>query len=181
MATPPAPLRGRDQIRDDFGSVVREHRTQLISFLRRYTADEHAAADLAQDTFVKAYFQLARFDDSRPFAPWLFTIAANIARDFLRKNSREHSLPEHENDIAAPTHLAPDRALVARERQAAVDAAISSLPSALREPILLHYQLDWPVAEIAAHLHLEPGAVKTRLHRARRALQQILNAEPVHE
>ena len=66
-----SPHRSRDELRNEFGSVVREFRAPLIGFLRRYTRDEEAAADLAQETFVKAYFQINRFDDRRPFGPWL--------------------------------------------------------------------------------------------------------------
>lgn len=176
------PQRSRDQLRNDFGSVVREQRPPLIAFLRRYTGDENAASDLAQDTFVKAYFQLNRFDDRRPFGPWLFTIAANAARDYLRKTAREVPLPDEDTLPDPAASPAPDDILLTRERQEALNAAITALPPVLREPILLHYQLDWPVAEIAAHLNTEPGAIKTRLHRARRLLRATLNPEPAaHE
>ncbi len=166
----------RDQLRSDFASVLRELRGPLLRFLHRYTANEEASADLAQEAFVKAYFQLDRFDDRQPFAPWLFTIAANGARDFLRKHARQGASTGAEKVAWPADHESPDRILVSRERHEAMEEAIAALPAALREPILLHYQLDWPVEAIARHLDLEPGAVKTRLHRARRTLQELLCA-----
>jgi len=170
---PPFP-QTREEIRSRFGEVVRQFRAPLISFLQRYVGDEQSAADLAQETFVKSYFQLERFDDRRPFHAWLFTIAANGARDHIRKHFRSPLISDEEASESASEQPAPDRVMEARESREALDSAIALLPITLREPILLHYQLDWPVAEIARHLGIDQGAVKTRLHRARQRLHTLL-------
>ena len=178
MVQPPNPAPSRDRIRAEFDSVVREHRAPLVSFLRRYTGDEGAAHDLAQETFVKAYFHLDRFDDSRPFAPWLFTIAANKARDYVARRKPPCEPWDDEACLEAAGEATPAEILTHREDHAILESAVMALPLPLREPILLHYQLDWPIEAIARHLKLQPGAVKTRLHRARRALQTLLQRQP---
>ena len=165
-----APLPSREQLRQSFDAVVQTHAAGLLRFLGRYTADTHAAEDLAQEAFLRAWQRLDRFDDQRPFAPWLFTLAANLGRDFLR---RRHQARETVTDDAAESiepSPSPDSALLGTERRASLEAGILGLPAALREPLLLHYELDWPLAAVAAHLGIEEGAVKTRLHRARRLL-----------
>ena len=164
----------REELREGFLQVVRRFREPLILFLRRYVCQEQVAEDLSQESFVKAYFQLDQFDERRPFAPWLFAIAANHARDYLRKSKR--FLPAQDD---AHTELfidatTPDLLITREETSEALNCARAKLPDSLREPVLLHYQLDWPVAQIAEHLGISPSAVKTRLHRARVELQKLL-------
>ena len=170
---PPFP-ETRDEIRVRFAEVVRQFRAPLITFLQRYVGNEHCAADLAQETLVKSYFQLDHFDDRRPFRPWLFTIAANCGRDYIRKHSRSPLVADEDAGESTSEQPGPDRMMEAHERKEALDAAIALLPISLRQPILLHYQLDWPVAEISQHLGIDQGAVKTRLHRARQRLNTLL-------
>jgi RNA polymerase sigma factor (sigma-70 family) len=185
---PPLPST-REGLRQEFAAVVRRFQLPVLAFLQRYLGAGDDAPDLAQETFVKAFFQLDKFDDQRAFEPWLFTIAANLARDFLRKRKREALVFQDvgEDDPAetqsaklatdAGHHAAPDALLSRQESRRALEAAIARLPLSLREPILLHYQLDWPVAEIAQHLKLDEGTVKVRLHRARRKLHEMLDPE----
>lgn len=159
--------RTRREIRADYDRLVTRHRTPLLAFLTRYLADTAAAADVAQEAFVRAYFQLDRYEEGRPFGPWLFTIAGNLARDHLRRAARQRRHLAEAAPLLAPagsTEKAGD----------ALDRAIAALPDGLREPILLHYQLDWSLAAIAAHLGVREGAVKTRLHRAREILRAQL-------
>lgn len=173
---PPEPLLSRETLRLRFDEVVRAHGPKLRRFLLRYTGDTHHADDLAQEAFVRAYARLDRFDDRRPFAPWLFTLAANLGRDFIRRRAR-HAGREHALDDApepACPAPGPGATLDAHERRAALDQAIAMLPDGLREPLLLHYELGWPLAAVATHLGVEEGAVKVRLHRARRRLHEML-------
>lgn len=183
-ATPndsPEPLLSREALRIGFESVVRAHAPRLRRFLQRYTLDPHSADDLAQETFIRAYNHLDRFNDRRPFSPWLFTIAANLGRDFVRRRTRRAGREDALDDNAPETACAspsPAASLDRLERHARLEAAIAQLPDTLREPVLLHYELDWPLAAIATHLGVEEGAIKVRLHRARQRLHQILTTPP---
>ncbi len=177
---PIEPFRTREVIRERFDEVVRWHGARLLRFLVRYTGEPHAAEDLAQETFVRAYRNLDRFDETRRFGPWLFTMAANLGRDFLRARARRGESADRLDSVAEPADASPDpaAALRNRERIEALEHALLRLPATLREPLLLHYELDWPVAAVASHLRLDEGAVKTRLHRARRQLHAWLIATP---
>ncbi len=183
-ASPPSqstePPRSRDALRDRFEDVVHAHGARLRRFLARYTGEPHAAEDLAQETFIRAYRHLDRFDDRRPFGPWLFTLAANLGRDFLRARFRRGETSDGLDALAEPADGSPDpaAALRVRERAEALEHALLRLPATLREPVLLHYELEWPVAAIAAYLRIDEGAVKTRLHRARRLLHAWLSTPP---
>jgi RNA polymerase sigma-70 factor (ECF subfamily) len=173
-------LLSREILRQRFEEVVRLHEPRLRRFLLRYTGQTHAADDLAQDTFVRAYNHLDRFDDRLPFGPWLYTLAANLARDFLRARARREGLSNNSDFVPELADSAPDpgAALRGQERTEALERALLRLPETLREPILLHYELDWSVAAIATHLRIDEGAVKTRLHRARRQLHTWLTTSP---
>jgi len=169
---PPTPLKTRREIREAFETIVSTYQTPLLSFLARYLADASAAADVAQEAFVRAYFRLDHFDDRRPFGPWLFTIAGNLARDYLRRHQRREARLQAYEPPEAPAFADAESG-----EAAALDRAIAALPDGLREPIVLHYQMDWPLAEIAQHLGVQEGAVKTRLHRARRQLREMIQEE----
>jgi len=175
-----APPPSREQLRQSFDEIVQTHAAGLIRFLARYTADAHAAEDLAQEAFVRAWQKLDRFDDRRPFAPWLFTLAANLGRDFLRRRNQARETAADDAEEAIDPATPPDFALLGSERRDRLEAGILGLPAGLREPLLLHYEQDWPMAAVAAHLGIEEGAVKTRLHRARRLLHCQLH-HPDHQ
>ena len=149
---------------------MRIHSAPMLSFLTRYLADAVAAEDIAQDAFVRAYFQLHQFDESRSFSKWLFTIAGNIARDHLRHRVRRDS----NNRLYAESWITCDPQTEIPEEEAHLDRALSMLPDGLREPVVLHYQMDWSVAKIALHLKIQEGAVKVRLYRAREELRRLV-------
>lgn len=171
LLPPDGEPRTREEIRDHYERIVTIHRPALQAFLTRYLADATAASDVAQEAFVRAYFQLDRYDDRRPFSRWLFTIAGNLARDFLRQRARR----ERHLEAASPFLGGEENAGDCDDEGERLDRAIAALPDGLREPIVLHYQLDWSLAEIARHLDLREGAVKGRLHRARERLRDSLN------
>lgn len=132
------------------------------------TMRRELANDVAQEAFVRAVSSLDRFDDSRPFAPWVIRIAVNLAIDELRRERRldsvatadEPARPERESDdriVRAVARLAPERRLI----------------------VALHYWLDCPTPEIARLLELPLGTVASRLSRALDELRLDLEAEHV--
>lgn len=164
-------------------TLVRRYHDDLIRFLYRLTGDAAAAEDVFQDTFLQVHLSAGTFDASRRFKPWLFTIAANKARDFLRKNARRRTL-----DLSAPLSgrhgggggdeersyidlmevdvPAPGDQMDQAERDALVQRAIGELPTALRETLLLAYFQRLSYSEIADVLQIPLGTVKSRLHAA---------------
>ena len=79
---------------DAFESLVREYQQRIYALCRRLTGAHQSADDLAQETFIKAYFALARFDAALPLYPWLRKIAVNTALNYLKTRSRERSLDD---------------------------------------------------------------------------------------
>ena len=160
-----------------FASLVRRYRQELFHFLVRFLGDRAAAEDVFQDSFLQVYQSLDTFDTKRRFKPWLFTIAANKGRDFLRKRARRSaaplSAPVHEHEDAQPfvdlmeANLPqPDDALSEQEQRERIRRVVEQLPDHLREILLLAYFQQFSYNEIAEVLGIPLGTVKSRLHTA---------------
>ena len=170
-----AQLAGGDDLA--LNPLVRRWRERLAGFLYQMTADRGTALDLTQETFVRLYRSRGRYQPTAAFSSYLFTIAANLARDHARWRSRHPSVPLEERTAAAlhDKTAAPDRAAMNREEVAAMDAAIATLPSTLREALLLFVYEDLGYSEIAAIVGCSPKAVETRIYRARQQLKSVLS------
>jgi RNA polymerase sigma-70 factor, ECF subfamily len=140
------------------------------------TADRGLADDAAQEAMVKAFATLHRFDETRPFAPWLKRITVNRAIDQLRRNRRVDVL--HEDDSAFHTWSVGESA-EQDLRQWAVSDAVAALGAGKRVVIVLHYWLDLPLEEIAGVLGLPVGTVASRLGRAKAELRAALEGDRV--
>ena len=159
-----------------FDRLVTRYAQEIYGFLCRFVADSTLAEDLTQETFIQVHLAAASFDPRRSFRPWLYTIAANKARDHLRSRGRrqEYSLDSGLNDqdrpapsqsVAAEPAEASQR-LEAEERRALVRALIDRMPEHLRLVLMLGYFQQLPYAEIAEILGIPVGTVKSRLHAA---------------
>ena len=161
--------------------IMERHGKPVFHFLCRMLANEDDANDLAQETFVRVYRSKNQFRSGAKFTTWLYTIAANLARNHFRWRSRHPNVPlESENDEPSPAdHLAssglpPNEANLHAERNAAVQSAVSGLPPDLREAIVLCEWEEHAVAEAAIILKSTPKAVESRLYRARQILRTKL-------
>jgi RNA polymerase sigma-70 factor (ECF subfamily) len=163
--------------------LMERHATPIFHFLCRLTGNEDDAHDLAQETFVRVFKFSKSFRPSEKFSTWLFTIAANLARNHFRWRSRHPSLSlEAENaetDQSLGSTLpskspAPSEAALASERAAAVRLAVQNLPEEMREAIVLCEWEERSVTEAAAILAATPKAVESRLYRARNLLRERL-------
>jgi RNA polymerase sigma-70 factor, ECF subfamily len=150
-----------------FEGLVRRYQRRVYALAYQHLRDPVEAQDLAQEVFVRLYRNLERYDPERPFEPWFWRLAANVAATYRRQRPAPAlELP----DVAEATSAARDEALpLAR--------ALADLSDDLRLPILLHYYLDLPLEEIAEAMGLSLSAVKSRLHRARALLRRLLVEE----
>jgi RNA polymerase sigma-70 factor (ECF subfamily) len=140
------------------------------------TADRGLADDAAQEAVEKAFAALDRYDETRPFGPWLKRIAINRAIDRLRKNRRLEVLHDEETAFHAwSVGESADEEL----RLWAVADAVASLGAGKRVVVVLHYWLDLPLEEIAGVLGLPVGTVASRLARAREELRAVLEEQHV--
>lgn len=163
--------------------LMARHSTPVFHFLCRMLASEDDAQDLAQETFVRVYRARGTFHSNQKFTTWLYTIAANLARNQFRWRSRHPNVSiEAESgngeqslgDSLPAVETAPNEQALSAERAAAVRQAVQELPDDLREAIVLCEWEERSVAEAAAILSTTPKAVESRLYRARRLLRERL-------
>jgi RNA polymerase sigma-70 factor, ECF subfamily len=171
---------GQDAALND---LMERHATPVFHFLCRMVGNEDDANDLAQETFVRVFRARASFRPGEKFSTWLFTIAANLARNHFRWRSRhpnvslEAETGETEQALGSTLPAAdpaPNEQALATERAAAVRTAVGKLPEDMREAIALCEWEELSVAEAAAILQTTPKAVESRLYRARQRLRETL-------
>ena len=160
--------------------VVSAHQQAVFRLAYLLVGDPDDAEDITQETFIRAYYALERFDVLRPVRPWLLRIAANLARNRRRFIGRYlrilQRLAREEPQPAGPAGL--ENELVARHGETQMLwQAVRRLNSTDQEIIYLRYYLDMPEAEMAATLNVAAGTVKSRLHRALGRLKQIIQRD----
>ena len=160
-----------------FGALVSRVRRELFNFLARFTGNVAMAEDVFQETFLQLHISAGTFDMSRRLKPWLFTIAANKARDAMRKTYRRQAAPldatigggDEQTTYAdlMPSNIPPpEESLLNLETRQAVQNIIQQMPENLRTVLLLSYFHEFPYKEIADILDVPLGTVKSRLHSA---------------
>ena len=165
--------------------LVRRYQRPVFSVLMRVVRRAEDAEDLAQETFVRMFRALDRYDPERPFTAWLFTIATRLAIDHLRRRrvqtvsltvTEPGSNEERELDVE-DHGLKPDEVTSNAEEERIAQDLIDSLPEHYRIVILLRHQQDLSYEEIAEALNLPLGTVKARIHRARALLKDRIEGQ----
>jgi RNA polymerase sigma-70 factor (ECF subfamily) len=163
--------------------LMERHATAIFHFLHRMVGNEDDANDLAQETFARVFRARTSFRLNDKFSTWLYTIAANLARNHFRWRSRHPNVsltagtedPEQSLENILPAQdAAPNEQALAAERAAIVRQEVSSLAEDLREAIVLCEWEERSVAEAATILETTPKAVESRLYRARKQLRERL-------
>ena len=173
-------IAGHDAALND---LMERHAKPVFHFLCRMLGNEDDANDLAQETFVRVFKSRGSFRAEQKFSTWLFTIAANLARNHFRWRARHPNIsldaenPETEQSLGSTlpaNNPAPNEQALTAERAKAVRLAVSKLPEDLREAMVLCEWEERSVAEAAAILETTPKAVESRLYRARQILRARL-------
>ncbi len=155
--------------------LMSRHQARLFRYLLRLVGDE----SLAEDTFQQAWLQVAerigRYDASRPFAPWLFTVARNLALDHLRRQ-RSESLDDVDEPAAPRSASDPLERALARQQTARMAAALTELAPLDREVLSLRFEEELLLPELAAKLGVPLPTAKARLYRALTRLRERLLA-----
>jgi RNA polymerase sigma factor (sigma-70 family) len=164
--------------REAFGHLVSRYQGRLFGLALVMVRERAGAEEVTQDAFVRAYTRLAHYDETRPFYPWLATIAVRLSQNWLRRHGRQvrregTSLEDAREPSESESTLGP---LLADERGARLWQAVAALPSGQRTALVLHYRDAQPVADIARALGVTAGTIKTLLFRARRRLRERLDA-----
>jgi len=162
-----------------FETLVERHRRRIYRLAYRMTCTHDDADDVLQETFVRAYGNLRRFDLGRPFANWLCTIAVNLCLDRRRRWQRERQVAwEQVEELQwQPTGggpASPERAVENGELRGRLHGAIGRLPRRQKAALVLFEVEGLKITEIAEMMRCSEGAVKSTLHRARRRLRDDL-------
>jgi len=166
-----------------FGRLVVAYQTPVYNLAYRMLGNSVEAEDAAQEAFLRAYTHLRSYDPQRPFRSWLLSIASHYCIDRLRR--RRITWLSLEDEAARPYQLAgdspnPEAVVSQQEREGQIQQKLATLSPTDRAAITLRYWYDYSYEEIAEVLSLTVSAVKSRLHRARRALAKTMEGEMNH-
>ena len=170
-----------------FTSIVETYQTPVYNLCYRMLGEAEAAEDAAQETFLRVFQHLHRYDPKRPFATWLLSIAAHYCIDRLRRRKLAiFSMDEADESEAGfelpdPASPNPEAESVKKEDPDHMQGLLHHLDATDRAAIVMRYWSDFSEAEIADALHLTVSAVKSRLHRARRELAGLWQGEPAKQ
>jgi RNA polymerase sigma-70 factor (ECF subfamily) len=166
-----------------FDHLFQRHGRSVFSFALRMVGDASTAEDLTQECFLRVWRARDRYQPAAAFRTWLFTIARRLALDELKRREAHPTLLATEmagddstgalESLAAAEPASPHEIVMARDLARALDRALRALPDELREAAILRDVEGMSYEEIATVLGCPVGTVKSRLHAARRRLQDV--------
>jgi len=168
---------------DAFTVLVERYKDAVQNLAYRMLSNAAEAEDVTQETFVRAYTQLATYKPAHKFSTWLLSIASHLAIDQLRRR-RFLALPLEDVpflDWIADVGTSPEQSALEGEQQDEVQTYLQRLPGKYRAVIVLRYWYDFSYEEIARTLNLTPALVKARLHRARELLARYMKQNSLNE
>jgi RNA polymerase sigma-70 factor (ECF subfamily) len=177
----------RNGDRRAFAELVELYKDKIYHLAYRMLNNKHEAEDAVQETFLRVYTNLHRYDEQQKFSTWIFRIGTNHCIDRLRK--RKHSaysldaeMPDGEgNDyysMLPANEDTPEDQIILSETQQQIRKAINMLPEKYKSVVILRYLQDMSLQEISDVLDMPVTTVKTRVHRGREYLRKKLEQEP---
>jgi RNA polymerase sigma-70 factor (ECF subfamily) len=162
-------------------ALIRAHQDALYAFILRMSGRPETAEDIVQEALVRVLKNLHRFDSRFRFSTWLFTIAKRLYMNLSQKLG-----PAYDTDMVEVRPGGDQgpggetaRTETMDNARHLIDAALATLPPQQREIMLLFHQQSWPIAEIANHLRMPQGTVKSHLHRGRARMKRFIEANRV--
>jgi RNA polymerase sigma-70 factor (ECF subfamily) len=168
---------------DVFSVLVERYKDAVQNLAYRMLNNATEAEDVTQESFVRAYTQLATYKSVHKFSTWLLSIASHLSIDQLRRR-RFLALPLEDVPFLewiVDVGTGPEQSALQGEQQDEIQHYLQRLPSKYRAVIVLRYWHDFSYEEIANALNLTPALVKARLHRARELLARYMQQNTVNE
>jgi RNA polymerase sigma-70 factor (ECF subfamily) len=168
----------REGSEEAFAELVKIYKIKVFNLAYSLTRDRDVADDLAQEAFIKAYYALPRFQSRSGFGTWLYRIAINHVRDYLRKKSRIIQISIE--NIKESSILQEDKTMkeekehIEAQRRQLVRQSIRSLPEKHQVILSLRDIQGFSYEEISKILKISAGTVDSRIHRARKMLRKKL-------
>lgn len=161
-----------------FDLLVRKYQHRIMALISRFIKNHAEVSDVAQDAFIKAYRALPNFRGDAQFYTWLYRIAINTAKNYLTANGRRPFVPVHDDmtteqlaDMSGQTdNDSPERLLATEQMKAIINETLADLPLELRTALLLREQDGLSYEEIAEAMDCPIGTVRSRIFRAREAI-----------
>ena len=167
-----------------FDVIVERYQVRLLNFVYRIVGDRERSEDLIQEAFIRVHRHLARFDRSKKFSTWVYTIASNLGKNELRNRARSPlvlftTLSPQWDDDERPLEFEdadaqPDEEFRRKHLREAVEQSVAKLPAHHRDVFVLRELEGRSYEEIAEITHCNLGTVKSRLNRARNAFAEII-------
>ncbi|MFM8516300.1 MAG: RNA polymerase sigma factor RpoE [Nevskiaceae bacterium] len=166
-----------------FDALVLRYQHKVVNLVMRYVRDPSEAEDIAQEAFIKAYRALPRFRGDSAFYTWIYRIAINTAKNYLAARNRspiDYDLDGSDGEVAPDMQArmkdtaTPEALALTDEIRSIVNAAIDQLPEDLRRAIVLRELEGKSYEEIAAEMNCPVGTVRSRIFRAREAIDTRL-------
>lgn len=156
-----------------YETLFDRYRRQLYAATLSKCGDEQDAGDIVQETYVKAYFNLPRYNPAYTFGQWVYTIARNTFIDFVRRRQDDLSIDER---FSAPASSAPtpEESVINLQQRTQIEHYLDRLTPRYRQLILMRFFEEYSYEEIAAKLALPLGTVKTQIHRAREQMCKLI-------
>ncbi len=163
-----------------FAELVNTYQHAVYNLCYRMLGERTESEDAAQETFLRAYMNLQRYDPARSFKTWLLSIASNHCIDRLRRRrltwlSLDEPLPS--TIVLSSSEPEPEDAAIKDQRSQAIQALLSELSTEYRAAVILRYWYDYSYTEIADILDTTESAIKSRLFRARQTLADKLGPQ----
>jgi RNA polymerase sigma-70 factor, ECF subfamily len=152
-------------------SIILQYQLRMLRLGAGLLGNRDAAADLAQDVFVHVYQQREKYDPARPFEPWLYAVAVNLGRQILR---RRREIPMSDMMPEQSQEAGQEKQMLNNEKKQLVQKALCRVPVPYRESLLLRFQSELSLKEIARVLGISLGTVKSRLSRGLAALRRAV-------
>ncbi len=171
--------RAQDGDRAAFSALVREHSDMVYTLARRLVGDPHMAADVSQETLLRAWKSLPKFRGEAQFSTWLHRITVNTAWTHKKRAKKHHGASlDDVGELAAPVDVEhPEVAGEIAELRGRLRTVLDKLPYSQRQVVVLKDIYGWSHAEISESMGITVTATKVRLHRARARLARMLEDE----
>ncbi|TBL68356.1 RNA polymerase sigma factor SigW [Paenibacillus thalictri] len=172
----------RDGDRGAFAQLVDMYKDKIYHLAYRMMSNKQEAEDVVQETFLRVFTNLERYDDQQKFSTWIYRIATNLCIDRLRKRKATYSLDAETNESEGTDFYSfmpsnedtPEKQLILSETQQQIRESIDELPEKYKSIVILRYLQDMSLQEISDVLTMPITTIKTRLHRGREFLRKKL-------